>query len=179
MEENLRQQATNIIKIAMFGPESTGKTTLAKQLAAHFETEYVPEFAREYLQDKFNKNKKTCEPEDLITIAIGQVKLENYGLNTANKFLFCDTNLLVTKVYSEIYFNFCDPILDKAAKKHKYDLFFLTDSDMPWQKDELRDSESKRNQTFETFEKSLIDNNKPYIKLSGDQDFRLQKAIKI
>ena len=179
MEENLRQQASNIIKIAMFGPESTGKTTLAKQLAAHFETAYVPEFAREYLQDKFNKNKKTCEPEDLMTIAIGQVKLENYGQNTANKFLFCDTNLLVTKVYSEIYFNFCDPILDKAAKKHKYDLFFLTDSDMPWQKDELRDSESKRNQTFETFEKSLIDNNKPYVKLSGDQDFRLQKAIKI
>ena len=179
MEENLKQQTTNILKIAMFGPESTGKTTLAQQLATHFETQFVPEFARNYLQEKFNKTKESCQPEDLLPIAIGQTKSENDGLNTANKFLFCDTNLLVTKVYSEIYFKFCDPILEKAAKKHQYDLFFLTDIDLPWQKDDLRDSEKVRNKSFEVFENALIDNQKPYIKLSGNPDNRLQKAINI
>jgi nicotinamide riboside kinase len=179
MEENLKQQPTNIIKIAMFGPESTGKTTLSKQLAEHFDTVWIPEFAREYLIEKLRKTGEVCTPEDMLPIAIGQTKLENEILNIANKFLFCDTNLLVTKVYSEAYYNFCDPILDKAAKKHKYDLFFLTDIDMAWEKDELRDSAENRDKFFNIFQNSLIDNNKPYIKLSGNKESRLQKAINI
>lgn len=177
MEENLKQQSTNIIKIALFGPESTGKTTLANQLAKHFDTVAVPEYAREYLQKKWDKTQKICEPEDLLPIAKGQVLLENEGLNTANKFLFADTNLLVTKIYSEIYYNFCDPILDKAAKKHKYDLFFLTDIDVPWEKDDLRDKPTERKEVFEKFKSVLIENNKPFIILSGNQETRLKKAI--
>ena len=179
MEENLRQESTDIIKIAMFGPESSGKTTLSRQLAEHFDTGWVPEFARQYLEDKLLKSNEVCVPEDLMPIAIGQTRLENEGLNTANKFLFCDTNLLVTKVYSEAYYEFCDPILDKAAKKHKYDLFFLTNIDLPFEKDELRDSEENRNKFFHIFKNSLIENNKPFILLSGTKEQRLQKAIPI
>ncbi len=179
MEENLKQQPTNIIKIAMFGPESSGKTTLSRQLAEHFDTVWIPEFARQYLEDKLKNANEVCVPEDLLPIAIGQTRLENEGLNTANKFLFCDTNLLVTKVYSEAYYEFCDPILDKAAKKHKYDLFFLTDIDLPFEKDELRDSEENRNKFFHIFKNSLIENNKPFILLSGTKQQRLQKAIQI
>ncbi len=179
MEENLKQQPTDIIKIAMFGPESSGKTTLSRQLAEYFDTGWVPEFAREYLEDKLKNANEVCVPEDLLPIAIGQTKLENEGLNTANKFLFCDTNLLVTKVYSEAYYEFCDPILDKAAKKHKYDLFFLTNIDLPFEKDELRDSEENRNKFFHIFHNSLIENNKPFILLSGTKEQRLQKAIPI
>ena len=177
MEENLKQQPTDIIKIAMFGPESSGKTTLSRQLAGHFDTGWVPEFARQYLEEKLKNANEVCIPEDLLPIAIGQIRAENNGLNTANKLLFCDTNLLVTKVYSEVYYNFCDPILDKAAKKHKYDLFFLTDIDLPFEKDELRDSEENRNKFFDIFQKSLKENNKPYILLSGNIDERLIKAI--
>ncbi len=179
MEENLKQQPTDIIKIAMFGPESSGKTTLSRQLAEHFDTVWIPEFARQYLEDKLKNANEVCVPGDLLPIAIGQTRLENQGLNTANKFLFCDTNLLVTKVYSEAYYEFCDPILDKAAKKHKYDLFFLTDIDLPFEKDELRDSEENRNKFFHIFKNSLIENNKPYILLSGTKQQRLQKAIPI
>ncbi len=179
MEENLKQQPTDIIKIAMFGPESSGKTTLSRQLAEHFDTRWVAEFARQYLEDKLLNANEVCVPEDLLPIAIGQIKLENEGLNTANKFLFCDTNLLVTKVYSEAYYEFCDPILDKAAKKHKYDLFFLTNIDLPFEKDELRDSEENRNKFFHIFQNSLIENNKPYILLSGTKQARLKKAIHI
>ncbi|RTY93981.1 DUF4301 family protein [Flavobacterium sp. GT3R68] len=179
MEENLKQQPTNTIKIAIFGPESTGKTTLAKQLAAHYETVWAPEFARDYLQDKWNKLKKGCEPEDLMPIAVGQTRLENEALLIANKYLFADTSLLVTKVFSEIYYNFCDPILDKAAREHDYDLFFLTDVDVPWEKDDLRDSPLDRNSTFDTFKQALIENDKAFMVLSGNMVTRLNKAIGI
>lgn len=179
MEENLKQQPTSIIKIAMFGPESTGKTTLSKQLADHFQTVWTPEFARNYLQQKWNAKQQICAPDDLLPIAIGQTKLENESLNIANKYLFCDTNLLVTKVFSEIYYNFCDPMLDKAARKHKYDLFFLTDIDVPWQKDDLRDEPNNREHIFEIFKKALIENQKLFITLSGDKNERLKKAIAI
>lgn len=179
MEENLKQQPTEIIKIAFYGPESTGKTTLAKQLAAEFETLWVPEFAREYLQQKWNATRQNCEPEDIIPIANGQIQLENEAVDKAKNILFCDTNLLVTKVFSDIYYGFCDPILVNAAQNHNYDLFFLTDIDVPWEKDDLRDKPNNRKETFAVFEQALKDNNKPYIILSGNKEERLNKAIEI
>ena len=179
MEENLKQKRSQIIKITLFGPESTGKSTLAQQLASHFETVWTPEFARNYLQEKWNKKNEICTPQDLLPIAVGQTKLENDALLNANKYLFCDTNLLLTKVFSEIYYNFCDPVLDKAAKKHNYDLFFLTDIDVPWEKDDLRDSPDNRVQTFEIFKKALIKNKKPFIVIAGNKQQRFEKAVLI
>ncbi len=179
MEENLKQQNSNILKIALYGPESTGKTTLAIALADYFKTNWAPEFAREYLESKLEDAGQVCQPEDLMPIAIGQTKVENEALLNANLFLFCDTCLLVTKVYSEIYYNTCDPLLDKAAKKHKYDLFILTDIDVPWEEDSLRDRSANREESFHYFKKALVENDKPYITLSGDSDARLAKAIKI
>jgi len=179
MEENLKQQHTEVIKIAMYGPESTGKTTLASQLADEFNTIWIPEFARDYLQKKWYTKQEICSQEDLIPIAIGQTQLENEALKKANKILFCDTNLLVTKVFSDIYYSNCDAILERAAKKHKYDLIFLTDVDVPWEADDLRDKPNDRKTTFEIFEKALIDFKKPYIKLSGTKEDRFEKATKI
>ncbi len=179
MEENLKQLHSEIIKIAMFGPESTGKTTIAAQLAQEFNTIWIPEFARDYLQDKLNSKQEICTPEDLIPIAIGQTKLENEALSQANAILFCDTNLLVTKVFSDIYYKQCHHLIEKAAKKHKYDLFFLTDVDVPWEADDLRDKPSERENTLAIFEKALIDFEKPYIKLSGNKQERLEKATQI
>ena len=179
MEENLKQQSTEIIKIAIYGPESTGKTTLAKQLAEHFNTIWIPEFARDYLQQKWDKHQQICQKEDLLPIAIGQTKLENEGLQKANTFLFADTNLMVTKVFSDIYYGESDPVLEKAAKKHKYDLFFLTDVDVPWQKDDLRDSPNDREKTLQIFEENLLKFNKPYVKITGSKEKRFQKAVAI
>lgn len=183
MEKNLTQLpnkgGSKIIKIALFGPESTGKTTLAIQLAEHFKTAWVPEFAREYLQEKWNKSRQICDVNDMLPIAYGQTKLENEGLLKANKYLFCDTNLLVTKVFSEVYYDFCEPILDQAAREHEYDMFFLTDIDVPWEKDDLRDKAEGRESIFAVFKQTLIDNKKPFITLSGDKDLRLNKAISI
>lgn len=183
MEEKLKQLpksgSSEIVKVALFGPESTGKTTLAIQLAEYFKTAWVPEFARDYLQQKWDKTAQICDVNDMLPIAYGQTKLENETLSTANKFLFCDTNLLVTKVFSEVYYNFCDPLLDKAARKHDYDLFFLTDIDVPWEKDDLRDKPEERESVFAVFKQTLIDDNKPFITLSGDKNLRLKKAISI
>ena len=179
MEENFTQQPAAIIKIALYGPESTGKTTLAKQLSEHFNTVWIPEFAREYLQDKWDSKKEVCTYEDLIPIAIGQIKLENEAIDKANHYLFCDTNLMVTKVFSELYYGKTDAALDYAARLHHYDLFLLTDVDVPWQKDDLRSSPDKRELTFQVFKKTLIENRKPFITLSGNKEQRLAKAIQI
>ena len=182
MEENLRQLssgATEIIKIALFGPESTGKTTLAKQLAEYYKTEWVPEFARDYLQEKWDASQQICSVDDMLPIAYGQAKLENEQTLIANKYLFCDTNLMVTKVFSEVYYNYCDPLLNEAASQHQYDLFFLTDIDVPWEKDDLRDKAEGRESVYAVFKQSLIDHNKPFLTLSGDKNLRLKKAIAI
>ncbi len=179
MEEKLKQQPANCIKVVLFGPESTGKTTLSRQLARYYNSVWVPEYAREYLQNKWNNERKTCEPKDLLPIAEGQMKLENELAQKTNTVLICDTDLLETKVYSETYYlGTCDPILEKYALKNTYDLYFLTYIDTPWEADDLRDKPEHRKEMFRAFESALIDNNRPYVLLKGDKQTRLQKAVK-
>ena len=180
MEKNLIQKGdANIVKVVLFGPESTGKTTLSIQLARHYHTVWVPEFARDYLQDKWNNERKTCETHDLIPIAEGQMKLENELVKKADKVLFCDTDLLETKVYSQEYYGgFVDPKLDEAARINEYDLYLLTYIDTPWEADDLRDRPELRKEMFDAFEKALKDHDKNYILLKGDKKTRLNTAIK-
>ncbi len=178
MEKNLKQEDVNIIKVVLFGPESTGKTTLSIQLARHYNSVWVPEFARDYLQEKWNNQRKTCENHDLIPIAAGQMKLENELAKKADQVLFCDTDLLETKVYSQEYYGgFVDPKLDKAAKINAYDLYLLTYIDTPWEADDLRDRPELRLEMFNAFEKALKDHDKNYILLKGDKTTRLETAI--
>lgn len=183
MEENLIQLrqngASEIIRIAIFGPESTGKTTLAKQLADYYQTVWVPEFARDYLQEKLDNGRGICDLHDMLPIAYGQTQLENEMAAIANRYLFCDTNLMVTKVFSELYYQYCDPLLDHAARSHYYDLYFLTDIDVPWEADGLRDSPEGRATIFSIFKQSLIDHQKPFITLTGDKETRLKRAVAI
>ncbi|HBK70334.1 MAG TPA: nicotinate-nucleotide adenylyltransferase [Flavobacteriaceae bacterium] len=178
MEKTLRQEPANIIKIVLFGPESTGKTTLSNHLARHYHTVWAPEFARDYLQDKWNNERKTCETSDLIPIAIGQMKLENTLAKKADKILICDTDLLETKVYSEEYYGgFVDPLLNEAAKENTYNLYLLTYIDTPWEEDDLRDRPEQRLEMFNAFEKALKDHDRPYILLKGNKQKRLKEAV--
>lgn len=179
MEEVLKQQPSNCIKVVLFGPESTGKTTLSRQLARHYNSVWVPEYAREYLQNKWNNERKTCEPKDLMPIAIGQMKIENELAQKTDTILICDTDLLETKVYSEAYYSgTCDPILETNALKNSYDLYFLTYIDTPWEVDDLRDKPNERERMFKAFEETLIKYNKPYVLLKGNKQERLKLAIK-
>jgi len=178
MEKIPQQAAANLVKIVLFGPESTGKTTLSRQLARHYNTVWVREYAREYLQNKWNNERLTCKHEDLIPIAIGQIKLENNLVKKADKVLICDTDLLETKVYSEQYYGgFVDPELDQAALQNQYDLYLLTYIDTPWEKDDLRDRPEQREAMFKAFENALIKYKRTYITLKGDTKTRLDDSV--
>lgn len=178
MEKKLRQEAANIVKVVLFGPESTGKTTLSQQLARHYNTVWVPEYAREYLQNKWNNERKTCEHADLLPIAEGQMRLENSLAQKADQILICDTDLLETKVYSEAYYGgYVDQQLNKAALENSYDLYLLTYIDTPWEEDDLRDRPEQRLEMFQAFERALQQNKRPYILLKGDKKVRLKAAV--
>ncbi|WP_116771267.1 AAA family ATPase [Maribacter litoralis] len=178
MEEKYRQEPSNVLKVVLFGPESTGKTTLSEQLARHYHTVWVPEYAREYLQDKWNNERKTCEPHDLLPIAEGQMRLENDLAKKATEILICDTDLLETKVYSEAYYvGDCDPVLEKYALQNTYDLYLLTYIDIPWEEDDLRDKPNEREEMFNYFKDTLEKYGKNFITLKGNKKQRLNKAI--
>lgn len=179
MEKNLSQQQSNCIKIVLFGPESTGKTTLAKALAAHYNTSWAPEFAREYLQHKWNISQKVCEPSDMIPIALGQMKEENKAIQNANKLVFMDTNLLTTKVYSDVYYGSCENVIEQAALNHSYDFYLLTDIDVPWEADDLRDKPEEREEMFFAFENELKTIGAPFQKISGSETERFEKAVQL
>ena len=179
MEKNLKQKPANCIKVVLFGPESTGKTTLSRQLARHYNSVWVREYARVYLQDKWNDERKTCEPKDLLPIAMGQIALENELAQKTESVLICDTDLLETKVYSEAYYSgTCDPTLNKFAIENSYDLYFLTYIDTPWEADDLRDKPQERKRMFKAFEDALIKYERPYVVLKGGKEERLNEAIK-
>lgn len=178
MTEIAKQDPKQLIKIVLFGPESTGKTTLSRQLAQHYRTTWTPEFLREFAQHKWDNEQKVCEKKDIIKIAQGQMKLENKASETASKLLICDTDLLETRVYAEYYFEgFELPELNQAIIGNHYDLYLLTYIDTPWEADDLRDRAEIREEMFNKFEKALIKNNKEYILLKGNQTTRLTKAV--
>ena len=178
MEETLKQIDSNCLKVVLFGPESTGKTVLAKQLAEHYKTLWVPEFSRLYAVEKAKNNKRLTK-EDVLPIAIGQMALENNLAKQVGNLLICDTNLLETKVYSETYYEgYAPKILNKFALENVYNVYFLTNIDMPWEADGIRDKPNEREHMFKAFQKELIKNKLPYVILSGNLEERLKTAIK-
>lgn len=178
MGTHLKQQTSDCLKIVLYGPESTGKTTLCNQLALYYKTIVVPEFMRAYLQDKWDRTKTACEKQDLLPIAKGQVNSENELAPLAKKVLFCDTNLRELKVYSKIYYNgFCPSEILDAVEVHHYNIYFLTYIDTPWQPDDLRDKPLEREAMFQRFEHELKASKCNYVILKGTEEERLQTAI--
>lgn len=181
MEEKLEQindLDSNCIKVVLYGPESTGKSTLAKALAQHYDTVYVEEFSRQYAKSKFAKN-QTLTAADVIPIAMGQMQLENEALPHANKVLICDTDLLETYVYSQHYYDGYSPeILRKKAFDNHYHLYFLTYIDTVWEADDIRDRPHDRSLLFESFLRALQIANKPYVVLKGSFEERLNECQK-
>lgn len=178
MEKTLEQQPSDCLKIVLFGPESTGKSTLAKQLAGHYKTAWVPEYMRGYLQKKWDQRKEIVTKDDLLPIAHGQITSENKATESANGLLFCDTDLLELKVYAEYYYNgFCPFEIEQAINMNRYNMYLLTNIDIPWEDDDLRDRPNDRLTLFRIFEEELKKRKLPYCVISGSEILRLQHAI--
>jgi len=161
------------LKFAITGPESTGKSTLTEQLASCFNDVWVPEFAREYLLKRDGRYTQN----DLITIAEGQVQSENELLKKANKMLFCDTEMIVMKIWSQVKFGICHEKIIQLLENQKYTHYLLCDTDIPWQDDPLREHPHMRDKLFEMYVRELEEHGFPYTVISGTQSQRLQKAV--
>lgn len=153
-----------IKKVCFYGPESTGKSTMARRMAELYKTEWVPEVAREFV----TSNDFTID--DIIKIGHAQTNLVLEETKTANKILFCDSDLITTQIYSRYYLKVVPPVLFELEKQIKYDLYFLFDIDVPWVADGLRDlgENDKRKEMFEVFKKELAKRNIEYILVSGN-----------
>lgn len=164
-----------ISKIAITGPESTGKSSLSEQLACHYNTTWVPEYAREYLENlnrPYNKN-------DIVIIAKNQIKSEYARIKKANNFLFCDTDLIITKIWSEVKYNDCDQWILDNINKNMYALFLLCNIDLPWENDALREHPDERDYLMKLYKNELSARKFPFFIISGVAKDRLNNAIKV
>jgi NadR type nicotinamide-nucleotide adenylyltransferase len=172
-------QSHYVKRIAIVGAESTGKTTLAEKLARHFNTAWVPEFARIYLDQKnAGKNAINVAEKDFPIIARGQLRSEEKMARYAQKILFCDTEVRTTAFWSEIFLGHCPDIVSKLALKKQYDLYLLTTNDVPWTNDPQRNHRHLRDAFFHNWHKELDSMNANYTLLSGAYQQRFQQASK-
>jgi HTH-type transcriptional repressor of NAD biosynthesis genes len=153
-------------RICFYGPESTGKTFLAAKLARVYNTEYVPEVAREFI----TSNNFTVD--DIVRIGRAQVARTKEKMKTANRVLFCDTDLITTQIYSRQYLGFVPPELVELEKEISYDRYFLFDIDVPWIADGLRDLDNRREEMYGIFRNELLQRKIAFIAVSGSFDQR-------
>jgi NadR type nicotinamide-nucleotide adenylyltransferase len=161
-----------IKRIAITGPESTGKSTLAGQLAVHYKTVWVPEYAREYVE----KLTRHYVQEDILIIAKKQLENEKKMAKAATGFLFCDSELMVTKIWSEDKYNRCDEWILRTIEEHVYDLYLLCYIDLPWQEDPQREDPHRREYLFNLYLQELTERNLPFRVISGSGNKRLENA---
>lgn len=170
-------------KIVLYGPESSGKTTLAKALALHYGSLWVPEYARHYLlqQDQYTGRLAqgiVSTYADIEPMAVGQIALEDALAEVAPAHLplFCDTSPLTNLVYSHYYFGRAPGWLEQLAPARPYALYLLLRPDVPWVPDPLRDRPADREALFANFRAALVASGQPFAELAGDAPTRLARA---
>jgi NadR type nicotinamide-nucleotide adenylyltransferase len=177
----------DLIRIVVIGPESTGKSSLCEALANHFNTDWCPEFAREYL----TTHGKDYTFEQLDEIARGQLRLEdeyaqkairswNERHRTPKPLLFIDTDMYVMKVWCEFVFGKCHPWITEEISKRKYDLYLLCNTDLPWQKDHLREyPDLETRETLLGIYRDLLKHQSvPWHEVKGQGQNRIDTAIR-
>lgn len=169
-------EKTGVAKIAVVGAESTGKTWLCEQLARHYKTVWVPEYAREYFNDSDIYNYTL---HDLVVIAENQLQMEADLEKKANGFLFCDTTLITLKIWAELEFRTTPAYIAEKLELIRYDHYFITSNEIPWMEDPLRLNKHSRELLFRLNEEAVKKTRTPYSIISGRDDERLRNAIKI
>ncbi len=164
-----------VLRVCVFGPESTGKSTLARDLATRFGTVHVPEYARTWLEAKGLA--APSRPEDFLPIARGQLASERALSRSANRVLFADTDLLLTSLWSQALAGSVAPFIAETAGSRPFDLYLLTDVDVPWVADGVRYLPHERRSFFERCEEALSARRLRYVVIRGSWEERLRVAI--
>ena len=166
-----------MFKIAITGPESTGKSTLAEKLAHHYKTDFIPEYSRSYLENFVGQYTE----DDVVEIAKGQYNLILEEEKKSSKILIADTEIVVCKIWVEYVFKHSNKVIDEILKQQDFDLYLLCDIDLPWVYDPLRENPNieERKELFEIYKNTLEQMKVPFEIVSGDDEVRVNNAIKI
>lgn len=163
-----------MIKIAILGPESTGKSELAQKLASHFGGEWVPEYAREYVEQLNAK----YSFDDVCIIARKQIEeQQNIELENQPDYVFFDTELIITKIWFKYCFNQVPEFVENQLAKNYFDFYLLCDYDLEWIADPVREHGDDRQYFFELYKTEILKTGKPYSIVSGKGDVRLKNAV--
>jgi NadR type nicotinamide-nucleotide adenylyltransferase len=161
-----------IKKVVILGPECTGKSELSEYLAKEFDTVWVEEYARTYIESL----DRAYTAEDLPIIARGQLSLEDALTRKAKRVLICDTDLYVIKVWSNFKYGYCDPQILESIASRKYDLYLLSYIDIPWQFDPLREHPDERDVLFELYHQEMQNQSVPFKIIKGSREERRRVA---
>jgi NadR type nicotinamide-nucleotide adenylyltransferase len=161
-----------IPKVAIIGPECTGKSALSTYLANHFNTVWVPEYARQYIGNLT----RPYNEQDLLTISHGQLRLEDEWLRDASQLLICDTNLYVIKVWSEFKYGSCHPEILQTIATRRYDLYLLTYVDLPWEEDPQREHPQQREALYDRYLQEMQQQSVPFVEIRGEREERQRTA---
>ncbi len=160
-------------KVVIIGPESTGKTTLARKLAEHFNAPWVPEYAREYL----DQLTRPYEEPDLLKIAQEQWASEQQAAENQPSWLFCDTDLRVIKIWGDYRYGRTHPWIREQIERSHCDLYLLTDIDLPWQPDPQREHPHQREELLELYLQELTESGHSFKRLQGVGQSRFTQAL--
>ena len=170
--------ALSVTRIVVTGSESTGKTTLARDLAAHFGVLYVREQAREYAE----RARRSLTAEDVSPIASEQIAAEDAAMTDANRrgdrWLVLDTDLVSTVVYARHYYGSCPSWIEAEARARLAELYLVTDIDIEWQPDGIRDRPGTRDELDRAFRDVLREFNARACHVRGHGELRLASALR-
>lgn len=169
----MEKKSQQIRRVAILGAESTGKTTLARLLASHFNTVWVEEYARNYMQ----QNKTNYSANTIIEIAKKQLQKEEESCSKATEFIFIDTEFIIAKGWCEDVFGFCPTWINNQISEHRYDLYLLTDNNLPWIADPVRVNPERRDYFFTQYKNLLELNKLNYEIITGNEEDRLTNGI--
>lgn len=163
-----------MLKIAVIGPESTGKSELSRELARYYQVPWIPEYARDYVENLHRE----YTFDDVLLIAQHQIKQEKeLESNDVLPMVFLDTDLIITKVWFQFCYHQVPDIVNNHLQHHSVDFYLLCFPDLPWEEDPVREHKEDREMFYEWYKSEIELLNRPYVIVRGEGDDRTRNAI--